>query len=49
MTQSVVHEVPEFLINEKYSGEEIGKFDDLPRVSRLYDNGVVRIYRMGGL
>ena len=28
MTQSVVHEVPEFLINEKYSGADIGKFDD---------------------
>ena len=26
---------------------QIGKFDSLPRVDRLYDNGKIRIYRMG--
>jgi hypothetical protein len=26
---------------------QLGKFDALPEASRLYDNGVVRIYRMG--
>ncbi|HET6529192.1 MAG TPA: hypothetical protein VFH03_01045 [Actinoplanes sp.] len=29
------------------SSNQLGKFDSLPGVDRLYDNGTVRIYRMG--
>ncbi|GIE31237.1 hypothetical protein Ait01nite_042820 [Actinoplanes italicus] len=34
-------------ITEPLSDEQLGKFDDLEPVSRLYDNGTVRIYRLG--
>jgi hypothetical protein len=35
-------------ITEPLTKTQIGKFDTLPAVSRLYDNGTVRIYQMGG-
>ena len=34
-------------ITEPLSATQIGKFDGLAEVDRLYDNGAVRIYRMG--
>jgi hypothetical protein len=36
-------------ITEPMSFHQISKFDTVPRISRLYDNGNVRIYRMGHL
>ncbi|MFI6077932.1 hypothetical protein ACIA5C_41020 [Actinoplanes sp. NPDC051343] len=30
------------------TAQQLGKFDDLPQWSRLYDNGRIRIYRVGG-
>jgi hypothetical protein len=34
-------------ITEPLSDVQLGKFDELEPVSRLYDNGTVRIYRLG--
>ncbi len=34
-------------ITDPLTKGQIGKFDTLPAVSRLYDNGTIRIYRMG--
>ena len=36
-------------ITKPMSVTEISKFDKVDRISRLYDNGNVRIYRMGQL
>lgn len=36
-------------ITEPLTAQQLGKFDDLPQWSRLYDNGTIRIYRVGGL
>jgi hypothetical protein len=35
-------------ITRPLSAQQLGKFDDLPQWSRLYDNGNIRIYRAGG-
>ncbi|MFI5493748.1 hypothetical protein [Actinoplanes sp. NPDC051859] len=35
-------------ITQPLSTTQITKFDSLPEVDRLYDNGVVRVYRLGG-
>ncbi|MEV6843061.1 hypothetical protein [Actinoplanes sp. NPDC051411] len=35
-------------ITEPLTARQLGKFDDLPQWSRLYDNGKIRIYRVGG-
>jgi hypothetical protein len=35
-------------ITEPLTAQQLGKFDDLPQWSRLYDNGEIRIYRVGG-
>lgn len=34
-------------LTEPLSDAQLGKFDTVPSISRLYDNGTVRIYRMG--
>ena len=34
-------------ITRPLTAGQIGKFDSLPQVDRLYDNGTIRIYRMG--
>jgi hypothetical protein len=34
-------------ITAPLSARQLGKFDDLPQWSRLYDNGEIRIYRVG--
>ncbi|MFI5935240.1 hypothetical protein [Actinoplanes sp. NPDC051494] len=36
-------------ITSPLTAQQIGKFDDLAGVDRLYDNGIVRVYRMGNL
>jgi hypothetical protein len=36
-------------ITQPLSAQQLDKFDDLPQWSRLYDNGKIRIYRVGGL
>jgi hypothetical protein len=36
-------------ITRPLTAQQLGKFDDLPQWSRLYDNGTIRIYRAGGL
>jgi hypothetical protein len=35
-------------IAEPLTAGQLGKFDTLPDADRLYDNGTIRIYRMGG-
>ncbi|MFC4071504.1 hypothetical protein [Actinoplanes subglobosus] len=35
-------------ITEPLSEAQLGKFDLIPEMSRIYDNGIVRIYRLGG-
>jgi hypothetical protein len=35
-------------ITQPLTVTQLGKFDALADVDRLYDNGTVRIYRMGG-
>jgi len=35
-------------ITTPLTARQLGKFDDLPQWSRLYDNGRIRIYRVGG-
>jgi hypothetical protein len=35
-------------ITEPLTARQLDKFDDLPQWSRLYDNGMIRIYRVGG-
>ncbi|WP_305790193.1 hypothetical protein [Symbioplanes lichenis] len=36
-------------ITSPLTSTQLGKFDTLPEVDRLYDNGTVRVYRMGNL
>ncbi|HEY0533223.1 MAG TPA: hypothetical protein VGD29_16670 [Actinoplanes sp.] len=36
-------------ITRPLTAQQLDKFDDLPQWSRLYDNGTIRIYRVGGL